>query len=173
MFVLAIFLLGTIASDAFARGGRGGRGHHASGSMHFHRSVPRTAVVVTAPLIHRSYLRPYYYPPVYSYSFPAPYYPLARFYPAPPYGAAMPYYPLTPFYPAPPYGAAMPYDLPEYIERGPDEPAPDPSLEQPSEAQPPAPAYWWFCPEANSYYPYVKTCPGGWQQVAPQAPPPS
>lgn len=155
MFVLAIFLIGTIASDlAFARGGRGGRGHHASGSMHFQRSVPRTAVVVTAPLIYRSYLRPYYFPPAYPY-LPAP------------------YYPLTPYYPTAPYGSAMPYNLPEYIERGPDELAPDPSLEQPSEPQQPAPAYWWFCPGANSYYPYVKTCPGGWQQVAPHAPPPS
>jgi hypothetical protein len=161
MFVLAIFLIGTIASDlAFARGGRGGRGHHASGSMHFHRSVPRTAVVVTSPLIYRSYLRPYYYPPLYPYR-SGLYYPLT------------PYYPLTSYYPAPPYGFAMPYYLPEYIERGPDQPAPDPSLEQPSEAQPPAPAYWWFCPEANTYYPYVKICPGGWQQVAPHAPPPS
>jgi hypothetical protein len=30
--------------------------------------------------------------------------------------------------------------------------------------------YWYFCPSANGYYPYVKECPGGWQQVMPQPP---
>ena len=28
--------------------------------------------------------------------------------------------------------------------------------------------YWYFCRASNAYYPYVKECPGGWQQVAPQ-----
>ena len=27
---------------------------------------------------------------------------------------------------------------------------------------------WYFCDEAKAYYPYVKTCPAGWQQVTPQ-----
>jgi hypothetical protein len=30
--------------------------------------------------------------------------------------------------------------------------------------------YWYFCPTANAYYPYVATCPGGWQPV-PSTPP--
>ncbi|MHB1358709.1 MAG: hypothetical protein ACYCWC_03910 [Rhodocyclaceae bacterium] len=30
------------------------------------------------------------------------------------------------------------------------------------------PGYWYYCHEAQAYYPYVKQCPGGWQQVAPQ-----
>lgn len=30
------------------------------------------------------------------------------------------------------------------------------------------PGYWYYCNEAQAYYPYVKQCPGGWQQVAPQ-----
>ena len=48
--------------------------------------------------------------------------------------------------------------------------------------QPPAPAVyvergdvvpesagtWYFCRESNSYYPYVKQCPGGWTRVPAQ-----
>jgi hypothetical protein len=34
------------------------------------------------------------------------------------------------------------------------------------------PFYWYYCKEAKAYYPYVKHCPGGWQKVAPQPPPP-
>jgi hypothetical protein len=36
---------------------------------------------------------------------------------------------------------------------------------------PPAPVvsnYWYYCPSAGNYYPYVARCPGGWQQVVPQ-----
>lgn len=36
----------------------------------------------------------------------------------------------------------------------------------------PAPApqqnYWYYCSDAQAYYPYVKECPGGWQRVSPQ-----
>lgn len=31
--------------------------------------------------------------------------------------------------------------------------------------------YWYYCPEKQSYYPYVRTCPSGWQRVAPEPPP--
>ena len=35
------------------------------------------------------------------------------------------------------------------------------------------PDFWWYyCPSRGAYYPYVKTCPQGWQQVAPQPPDP-
>lgn len=37
----------------------------------------------------------------------------------------------------------------------------------------PQPAYWYYCQSAGAYYPYVKECPGGWQQVVPQSPPPT
>lgn len=30
--------------------------------------------------------------------------------------------------------------------------------------------YWYYCLSPKGYYPYVKTCPGGWQQVAPSPP---
>ena len=133
--VLAVFLLGTIASDcAFARGG--GRGHggrsHASGSAHFHRSPARVGVVVAAPVIYGGYRAPYYYyPPVYGYP---------------------PAYPPTYSYPP-----AESYP-PEYVE-------------QPAPSEPLPPAYWYYCPAVDNYYPYVRTCPKGWQQVVPQQPP--
>ena len=28
--------------------------------------------------------------------------------------------------------------------------------------------FWYYCKEAQTYYPYVKQCPGSWQKVAPQ-----
>ncbi len=27
--------------------------------------------------------------------------------------------------------------------------------------------YWYYCNDPQGYYPYVKACPDGWQQVAP------
>jgi hypothetical protein len=76
------------------------------------------------------------------------YYPYPSYYP--PY--AYPYY-YPPAYSEPPYPT-------EYVER---ESAPA----APQRADP----YWYFCPESNAYYPYVKQCPGGWQRVAPSPPP--
>jgi hypothetical protein len=40
------------------------------------------------------------------------------------------------------------------------------------QAQPQAQSYSWYrCDSANgTYYPYVKTCPGGWTKVAPSTP---
>jgi hypothetical protein len=37
---------------------------------------------------------------------------------------------------------------------------------------PPVQQFWYFCVAANGYYPYVPTCPGGWQPV-PATPSPS
>lgn len=39
------------------------------------------------------------------------------------------------------------------------------------EAQQPQPAtryYWYFCNEPKGYYPYVRSCPGGWMKVLPK-----
>jgi hypothetical protein len=38
--------------------------------------------------------------------------------------------------------------------------------------QPPAESssYWYYCESSRGYYPYVKTCPGGWMKVVPDAP---
>jgi hypothetical protein len=35
---------------------------------------------------------------------------------------------------------------------------------------PPGAGYWYYCRAPRGYYPYVRSCPGGWQQVAPQPP---
>ena len=70
-----------------------------------------------------------------------------------------PYYAYPPplYYPPRVYGppaiAAPPAD-PVYVER-----------DAPEQA---APTWWYWCPGANGYYPYVKECAGGWQRVPPQ-----
>jgi len=38
-------------------------------------------------------------------------------------------------------------------------------------AQPATTNYWYYCRNPEGYYPYVKTCPEGWLQVAPQPAP--
>lgn len=74
-------------------------------------------------------------------------------------------YPPPVYYPAP--TVVVPASPPVYVERQ-DVPQ---STEAPAQS---APQQWWYwCPGANGYYPYVKECPGGWQRVEPQAPPPS
>jgi hypothetical protein len=30
--------------------------------------------------------------------------------------------------------------------------------------------YWYYCPDANAYYPYIKNCPKGWLKVVPTQP---
>ena len=32
--------------------------------------------------------------------------------------------------------------------------------------------YWYYCQNPQGYYPYVKSCPGGWMKVVPQTTPP-
>ncbi len=56
------------------------------------------------------------------------------------------------FYPAPVYPYPEPYVVPA-------PPAP-----------PVAQGYWYYCPSAQAYYPYVAACPGGWTTVVPPAP---
>ena len=62
-----------------------------------------------------------------------------HWYPGPAY-----YYPPAPVYVSPPAP-------PVYVER--------------SDVVPEGPGTWYFCRESNSYYPYVKQCPGGWTRV--------
>lgn len=67
-----------------------------------------------------------------------------------------PYYPY-PVYPprvyAPPIVVVPP--PPVYVEQQ----QPVPALEA---------GYWYYCNEAQAYYPYVKQCPGSWLKVVPQ-----
>lgn len=52
------------------------------------------------------------------------------------------------FYPAPIYPYPDPY-VPGFVDAPPDDIG-----------------YWYYCPYWGQYYPYVATCPGGWQPVA-------
>ena len=52
---------------------------------------------------------------------------------------------------------------PQYIEQGSDGQA----VPVPSPGQP---AWWHYCNRPEGYYPYVRTCPGGWQVVPAQPP---
>jgi hypothetical protein len=38
------------------------------------------------------------------------------------------------------------------------------------EAQQPTEYWWYYCSSTHAYYPYVKECAAGWQQVSPQPP---
>ena len=72
------------------------------------------------------------------------------------------YYPPAPYYYDYPPAYAEPTPLPAYYGQSPGQTAP---AQQPS--------YWYYCSSSNSYYPYVKACPEGWQHVTPQPAPPS
>jgi hypothetical protein len=64
------------------------------------------------------------------------------------------------YYPPLPYDPAVAPSAPLlYIEEGGAPSAPDLPAE-----------YWYYCADADTYYPYVKECAGTWQPVAPQAP---
>jgi hypothetical protein len=63
-----------------------------------------------------------------------------------PYSYSYPY----PYYSAPPVVIRQ---EPEYVQQAP----------QPQPAQ----QYWYFCPDPQGYYPYVKKCPKGWLKVVP------
>lgn len=67
-----------------------------------------------------------------------------------------PYYP---YYSYPLIVETTPSTPPVYIERGSDQ-----------DAQ--APPSYYYCSNPQGYYPYVRTCPGGWQEVPVQPPSP-
>jgi hypothetical protein len=145
--VLLAILLGAVASGpALARGGHsfGQSGSPVFHGSHFHSSARSGFAVVRNGHFHRHFRSGVV---IIGAPFFAPFY-----YPYP-YPYSYPYY----YYPP---VAAMPYSSPDYIEQG--EAAPEQSQ-----------GYWYYCADAKAYYPYVKDCPGGWQQVLPQAPPAS
>ncbi len=65
-----------------------------------------------------------------------------------------------PYYGYPYYG--YPYYAPAAVD-----PPPPPVYIQPQPAAPPA--YWYYCSDSKTYYPYVKDCPSGWLTVVPSA----
>jgi len=78
------------------------------------------------------------------------------------------------FYPAPVYPYPDPYVPPVVVQQPPDvviQQAPPVSVPPPSQAgktQPPQ--NWYYCESAQTYYPYVSSCPSGWKLV-PATPP--
>ena len=73
-------------------------------------------------------------------------------------------YPPSPFYPYPAY----PY--PAYVPRVYAPPEPPPVYIEQQAAPVMEAGYWYYCNEAQAYYPYVQQCLGPWQKVAPQPP---
>lgn len=59
------------------------------------------------------------------------------------------------FYPAPVYPYPDPYVPPYFVV-----PPPPPDAAAATQTQ-----FWYFCPASNGYYPYITSCPSGWQQV--------
>jgi hypothetical protein len=62
------------------------------------------------------------------------------------------------YYPPPPYYAPAPMivqQAPQYVERS------------QTDAD-----YWYYCENPRGYYPYVRSCPGGWLRVVPDTVPP-
>jgi hypothetical protein len=70
------------------------------------------------------------------------------------------FYPYYPYYPYPYYNTptvVVPQQPEEYVM---------------PESQPEETSYWYFCKDPKGYYPYVKSCPGGWMKVVPAPAPP-
>jgi len=71
-----------------------------------------------------------------------------------------PYYyrPYAPYYYPPYYPPVVVQQPAVYVEQ------------QPQQQYAPAPqtqGSWYYCPASRAYYPYVRDCTSGWQQVAP------
>lgn len=82
------------------------------------------------------------------------------------------FYPSYYYYPRyyyPPAYYAAPVAAPSY---------PTTYIEQSPPAAGPAPsegssAYWYYCRDSQTYYPYVQQCASQWEQVVPRSGPPS
>jgi hypothetical protein len=46
----------------------------------------------------------------------------------------------------------------------------DAYAQPPVSVEPEQTSYWYFCQDAQAYYPYVQSCPGGWTRVVPTPP---
>lgn len=78
------------------------------------------------------------------------------------YSLYRPYYPpFHYYYPREVYAPVVVTQPPVYIEQ----PAPPPQA-----APLPPQSWWYYCAESQTYYPYVRECPAGWQRVSPQPP---
>lgn len=70
-----------------------------------------------------------------------------------------------PYYPYPVYAPRV-YAPPVVVVPA----APPVYIEQQQAVPQLEPGYWYYCNEAQAYYPHVQQCPGPWQRVAPQPP---
>ena len=81
------------------------------------------------------------------------------------------YYPRYDYYPRYYYPAPVvipaPAAPPVYIEQNP------PAAAAPASPTQGSGAYWYYCRDSQTYYPYVQQCASPWEQVVPQSPPPS
>jgi len=77
------------------------------------------------------------------------------------FGVPLGYY--SPWYPAYYYPGPYYYPAPMVVQP----PAPPTYVER-SDTIPEGAGTWYFCRESNTYYPYVKQCPGGWTRVPAQ-----
>jgi hypothetical protein len=80
------------------------------------------------------------------------------------FNIGIPLYPPAWYYPPPAYYApspvvVVPAQPPVYVERPGPQAAPGP-VEQ----------WWYYCPDARAYYPYVQQCSSTWQRVSPRPP---
>lgn len=90
----------------------------------------------------------------------------------------------SPYYYAPRYYHPPAYYPPAHYPQYPPAVVPSPSyppvyIEQPAAAPSPAPtaqtstAYWYYCRDTQTYYPYVQQCASPWQPVVPNSVPSS
>lgn len=73
-----------------------------------------------------------------------------------------------PYWGAPYWGGAYPFYAgpPAVVQESP------PVYVQPA-PQPDGAYYWYYCENAQGYYPYVRECPNGWMRVNPSPAPPN
>jgi hypothetical protein len=75
----------------------------------------------------------------------------------------------------PPFWGPAPW-YPRYYYGGPVYYGPPPAFVQPSvgyiQRGHEESDYWYYCDNPQGYYPYVKSCPGGWMKVVPETVPP-
>ena len=121
----------------------GGHNRHSGGGHHRHRSHRHSSVSLGINM-GGGYYNSGYYGRGYGYGYPYRYYNRPYYYYGRPY-----YYPPTVVVPSAPT---------VYIQQ---------ESATPAEAQI---NYWYYCRKPDGYYPYVKQCPDGWLQVAPQPP---
>ncbi len=74
-------------------------------------------------------------------------------------------YPFSYYYPAPVYHYPPSYS----VRVAPS--APPVWVERDDAGREDAASWWYYCAQSRGYYPYVKSCPGGWERVPPAPPP--